>query len=87
MATGEYSTYEFVGLYYFEERKMYVLLAIYTGSCDGCIGNHYSNEESSHDPKVIDVLDQIVSRATIYETEAEAYDAFKAMVNVIETND
>lgn len=83
---GEYTTYESVGLYYFEERKMYVLLAIYHGSCDGCIGNHYSDEESSSDPKVIDVLDRIVSRATIYENETDAIDAFRAMVNVIENN-
>lgn len=75
---GEYTTYESVGLYYFEERNMYVLLAIYHGSCDGCIGNHYSD-----DSKIVDVLDKIISRATIYDNEADAIDAFNGMIRVI----
>jgi hypothetical protein len=82
---GEYTTYESVGLYYFEERKMYVLLAIYHGSCDGCIGNHYSDENGG-DPKLVDVLDKIISRATIYENETEARDAFKQMIEVINSD-
>lgn len=75
---GIYSETESIDLYYFEDLELYLVLEFFVGSCTGCIGEFYRDEDTETEEGCIEVLKNIVRKGYATKSKDDAYEYFES---------